>query len=635
MSYNIYDCEQHIDYKKIETLLADNNDKEIICFGGGTAAQILMDKLLCRYNVTMFLDNNKKLWDTEIFGKKIVEPNVLANKDKNTYIVLILSKHAVEISKQLEDLGLERDVNFFDIYKEFATYFRIKKFQCNVEKFLSFIDRIPKDSFKNISVKKGEKSAIICSGSMAKNAVCYAIGQCLVSMYHGYDATLVVDTMKGFDDYIYFSDYHQVVKVYIDYIVDYIRNSGINIKVEYVTQCDKAYVTDEEDNQLDYLSQMVLAWLDSRKDEVFVPDMAERVQLSKDILVSNYGYIKQYFQGKEYDVISVFTGMHKHRCLYALIAKNMHMRLSSYDGGETGHEIKVSCDGISTHSPDIKKIINNNMFSQEERDVLLVQAKELLAQRQGSTVSDNKNLKTRILNYQIVPRSDDVEEYDILVPLNIFWDSAALWVDKVFYNWIEWLKELINYIYYRTNATMMIREHPAQHLFSKFKYVDLQEAIGCDLSELSDRIRFVKADEKLNTYSYMNKTKLILPYTSTLGLEAAIMGKPVIMHTDIYYSGTDFAPLAATKEEYFQMIDKALSYKVNEYQIRDKDKEDALLMYFLKMKDMLPTAFTEAIGDWMEYEFDDLCSETGVNRLMECIYHNIPVCYNRMKELLK
>lgn len=632
MKHNIYNADQHIDFNKIEKLLNDNASKEIICFGGGTAAQILSEKLLHKYNVTCFLDNNDKIWGTEICGCKVCEPSILKDKTRDSYIVLILSKHAVQISKQLEGFGLKKDVDYFDIYKEFSTYFRIKKFEGNVLKFLDFIDRIPKGTLDNVEKKQGAKAGIVCSGSMAKNAVCYAIGQCLVSMYHGYDATLIVDTLKGYDDYIYFDTYSVVVRVYIEYVINYIRNFGIDINVEYISAVHNEDLTDVEMDKLNYLSEVVLYWLDSREDEVFLKDDTSRNDVSKTIMYENYKHIKAFFSENKYDVLSVFTGIHKHRGLYTLYTRLNDIRVVTYDGGYDWKVMTISTNGISTQSPDINKIVKEPKFSEQELEKIFRASSELIQERQGATISDNQNVKNNMFFYQIVSQSEDVKGYDILVPLNIFWDSAALWVDNVFYNWIEWLKDLIEYVYSNTDATMLIREHPAQRYFSGFNYVDLKKTIGYDEKKHGQRIRIVKAEEELNTYSYLKKAKVVLPYTSTVGLESVVAGKPVIMHTNIYYSNTDFVMTANSKEEYFSLINKMLN--LDTFFVDDEQKKKALLAFYLKMNDMLPTVFTEALTVWMEKDFLELCQEDGVLRILDCLYHEIPVCYSIVRKAI-
>lgn len=61
----------------------------------------------------------------------------------------------------------------------------------------------------------------------------------------------------------------------------------------------------------------------------------------------------------------------------------------------------------------------------------------MMLSRRSATVADNKELigKTRLLNYQLVEKQNVEKSYDIVVPLNIFWDSAALNIDQAFNNW--------------------------------------------------------------------------------------------------------------------------------------------------------------------------------------------------------
>ena len=47
-------AEKYIDFSFIESIINKNGKKKILCFGGGTAAGILMDKLLYRYPVQYF-----------------------------------------------------------------------------------------------------------------------------------------------------------------------------------------------------------------------------------------------------------------------------------------------------------------------------------------------------------------------------------------------------------------------------------------------------------------------------------------------------------------------------------------------------------------------------------------------------
>ena len=78
----IYDAEKHIDINSIKEILKKNKERKIICFGGGSAARVLMDRILIEYDMDCFLDNNKQLWGSYISGKEICNPEIIKEYQK-------------------------------------------------------------------------------------------------------------------------------------------------------------------------------------------------------------------------------------------------------------------------------------------------------------------------------------------------------------------------------------------------------------------------------------------------------------------------------------------------------------------------------------------------------------------------
>lgn len=69
----------------------------------------------------------------------------------------------------------------------------------------------------------------------------------------------------------------------------------------------------------------------------------------------------------KFDGICVLTGVHKHRILYSFVCKKYGIRMCTYDtGGKDIEETKISAWGISSQSPDIKHVLEEQLFSSEE-----------------------------------------------------------------------------------------------------------------------------------------------------------------------------------------------------------------------------------------------------------------------------
>ena len=114
----------NIDFKYIKNILDINYGKKVFCFGAGTAAEILMDLFGENLKVNKFLDNNASLWGDSIKGVEIDNPEKLL-EEKDKFVVLILSRHVYEISLQLNNYGLKKEQDYYDIYTSFLTYFMV------------------------------------------------------------------------------------------------------------------------------------------------------------------------------------------------------------------------------------------------------------------------------------------------------------------------------------------------------------------------------------------------------------------------------------------------------------------------------------------------------------------------------
>lgn len=622
--HNIYDAKEHIDFDKIKSLLEKYKKKEIICFGGGSAANILMKSLLYQYSVTAFLDNNEKLWGEKLEGIEIMNPAVLKEKKRGTFVVLILSKHVTAITEQLEGYELESEVDFYNIYDEFQEYFRIMKFDDTAQKFLDFLETIPSGEFENITYQEKPVIGVVCVAAMVKVSVWYAMAQCLLLRKKGYRAVCIVDSLKGFDNYIYFEDYHNVVMQYIEYVLPYVKEKCPDFEVRYIRSENKVVLDEDDKQQLSLMTDNVLKWFFSRKDEKFLPDEPNRREIALGILETNLKSIRHHFEQYSYDTINVFTGMHKHRCLYWWISQRYEMRISTYDGNYGSDYMLYSSVGISAHSRDLQKVFTDNYLTAAEKERLYEWAKETFQKRISLTTDSDE-----CAVFQPVGMDAEQKQYDIIMPLNVEWDAAALGLDKLFADSIEWIKETVHYIMKETDATVMIREHPHNKILADFNYFDYSELLK-ELEQYGDRVYLCTWRDKVNTYQSILQSKLVLPYTSTIGLEAVMLGKKILVHTDCYYANFSFASPSETKEEYLR---KVKFYYENEYEPSEEEKKEAALLFALQMNTLLYTDFTEAKTGWMENGWTELFKIKRLESIIEAITEGKPVVLNNLNEL--
>jgi hypothetical protein len=65
--------------------------------------------------------------------------------------------------------------------------------------------------------------------------------------------------------------------------------------------------------------------------------------------------------------------------------------------------------------------------------------------------------------------------------------------------------------------------------------------------------------EKINTYDILEIASLGLAYTTTVGLEMAMRGAPVIVAGNTHYRGRGFTYEPSSWDEYYDLLEKILS----------------------------------------------------------------------------
>ncbi len=117
-----------------------------------------------------------------------------------------------------------------------------------------------------------------------------------------------------------------------------------------------------------------------------------------------------------------------------------------------------------------------------------------------------------------------------IVPVftNVIFDTSQPHANTVFSDMFAWLDIILEVIKLHTETLFVIRAHPDETRTRKESRETVQgwvEAKGVD--KLANVV-FVAPKETLSSYELIQKSKFVLVYNSTIGLEASLMGKPVL-----------------------------------------------------------------------------------------------------------
>jgi hypothetical protein len=91
------------------------------------------------------------------------------------------------------------------------------------------------------------------------------------------------------------------------------------------------------------------------------------------------------------------------------------------------------------------------------------------------------------------------------------------------------------------------------------------------LPQLPEHIHLVAADAQVNTYDLIEIADLGLVYTTTVGLEMAMSGVPVLVVGNTHYRNKGFSLDPASWEEYFKTLEQVLAnpaaYRLSQEQV--------------------------------------------------------------------
>ena len=149
-------------------------------------------------------------------------------------------------------------------------------------------------------------------------------------------------------------------------------------------------------------------------------------------------------------------------------------------------------------------------------------------------------------------------------------------------------------------------------------------------------VRFISAEDTVNTYDLLKSSKVLVPYTSTLGLEACLLGIPSILSTECYYHGYGFTRSAATEREFHNTIDSALG---GEFSVTPEAQVNARRIYFLsQIAAPVATNFTpipDNYWDWVETNPDNLWARSEMSDIRECFENGVPLSFLRARRMFQ
>jgi hypothetical protein len=185
--------------------------------------------------------------------------------------------------------------------------------------------------------------------------------------------------------------------------------------------------------------------------------------------------------------------------------------------------------------------------------------KDFFVARQGGGLWENFSRRWQGVASQGGEKARNLLDLDsrplVLLPTNVLGDSLTLGRQIFSDSMTSWLNQTIRYFLERRDWQFVIRVHPGEQLGWGPSVYDILRDI---YPRLPSHIHLLPADAAVNTYDLVDAAELGLVFTTTVGMEMAMSGLPVIVTGQTHYRDKGFTLDPNSWDAYYAILDKVL-----------------------------------------------------------------------------
>lgn len=470
--------------------------------------------------------------------------------------------------------------------------------------------RIAEFTAAHLPTGKGQKCLVIVTPWLDTGVPWFTLAVGLMLGARGESVTFAFDDQR-FDDN---SRRHRLVAWSLGRVMSGVARHFPVVRVANITPSPS---DDDADAAIARLARLNATW--AMRGEIVEQGRAVIEHRNADRIAAAYGRIAAFFSERHFDMMFVPGGIFGISGLWARLASARGIRVATFDTG--GYEtVMLAADGLACQLQDVPRAFTTIRARADtnaaERDDALAAARiEIAKRRAGSDAFES----------QVIGGADGGEALQggVLIALNSSWDAAALGPHKVFDGNTEWIVETVRRLLDHSDVPVIVRQHPAERLPIAHT-TDDYAALLLQHFGTHPRLHFIAAADTVNSYALLQRVRAIIVHTSTIGMEAAAFGVPVVTGSTAYYSGLGFVNRADTRAEYDALLVAAAEGRLS---VDPRQRENAeLCFYVTQCCNWVFSVFNPAdYRRWSVLPLDRWYQEPAVQRMLEALATNTPV----------
>ncbi len=150
--------------------------------------------------------------------------------------------------------------------------------------------------------------------------------------------------------------------------------------------------------------------------------------------------------------------------------------------------------------------------------------------------------------------------YKKIVPIftNVIFDTSQVHANTLFKDMFQWLENLYQTILDHPEVLFILRAHPDEGRKGKESRESVADWVKNRGLLRLPNIVFIDSNQYVSSYELIRRSHLVMNYNSTIGLEATLMGRPVLTAGKARYTQIPTTFFPASKSEYMELLDKFL-----------------------------------------------------------------------------
>lgn len=137
---------------------------------------------------------------------------------------------------------------------------------------------------------------------------------------------------------------------------------------------------------------------------------------------------------------------------------------------------------------------------------------------------------------------------------NIVWDTNALDKDDAFENMMDWVFATIDLVARQPNGVLIVRAHPGETRLPFQTRTTVRALIEQRYDGIPQHVRVIDGASQFSSYEIARHSRRCAVYTSTLGIEFALMGLQPLICGLPYYARKGFTNDVTSREQYTRWL---------------------------------------------------------------------------------